>query len=220
MGSVNHNILSYPTYFFDCDGVLLDSNRVKSEAFYLAAVDYGEEAAQELVKYNSENGGVSRQEKFHYFFDTILGFNDFPHDKYMLALERYAEKVREGLAQCAIAPGAREFLESLPEESHCFVVSGGEQNEVKWALEKKDLARYFTDIYGNPDDKMELVRASKARYNWKYPALFFGDARYDHVVAQEFDMDFIFMLKFSEYKDARSYVKENSLFSVNKFDEL
>ena len=44
----------YKTHIFDCDGVLLNSNFKKSEAYRLAALDYGasEDQANELVKYH------------------------------------------------------------------------------------------------------------------------------------------------------------------------
>ena len=37
------------TWFFDCDGVILDSNAAKTEAFRMVATPYGGEAAEALV---------------------------------------------------------------------------------------------------------------------------------------------------------------------------
>ncbi len=54
----------YRTFIFDCDGVLIDSNRVKSNAFFAAGLLYGEEAAHRLVEYHRSSGGVSRYKKF------------------------------------------------------------------------------------------------------------------------------------------------------------
>jgi len=65
----------YKTWFFDCDGVLLDSNRLKSEAFYEVALPCGKENAQALVEYNKRLGGVTRFEKFKHFFESILEKN-------------------------------------------------------------------------------------------------------------------------------------------------
>ena len=53
------DIREYLTLVFDCDGVLLDSNKVKTDAFYKSALPYGENAANELVSYHKENGGIS-----------------------------------------------------------------------------------------------------------------------------------------------------------------
>ena len=60
----------YKTWFFDCDGVLLDSNQLKSDAYYQVGLPYGKENAQALVEYNKRLGGVTRFEKFKYFFES------------------------------------------------------------------------------------------------------------------------------------------------------
>ena len=48
------------TSFFDCDGVILNSNKVKTNAFYKIALEYGDESAKKLVNYHIKNGGISR----------------------------------------------------------------------------------------------------------------------------------------------------------------
>ena len=63
----------YKTFVFDCDGVVLNSNQIKTDAFYEAAKAYGSENAQALKDYHIQNGGVSRYEKFKYFILDILG---------------------------------------------------------------------------------------------------------------------------------------------------
>ncbi|NLC22432.1 MAG: HAD family hydrolase, partial [Halomonadaceae bacterium] len=37
---MNFELKAYLTLVFDCDGVVLDSNRVKTEAFYQATLPY------------------------------------------------------------------------------------------------------------------------------------------------------------------------------------
>ncbi len=66
------NVNSYSTLVFDCDGVVLDSNRVKTEAFRIAAGLWGAEPASALVAYHVANGGISRYVKFAHFLDQIL----------------------------------------------------------------------------------------------------------------------------------------------------
>jgi len=62
----------YKTLVFDCDGVVLDSNQVKTQAFFDVAKQYGLEAANKLVEYHVLHGGVSRYKKFEYFIQVIL----------------------------------------------------------------------------------------------------------------------------------------------------
>lgn len=48
------------TLVFDCDGVVLNSNRIKTEAFRVVAAPYGDAAAGALVQYHLAHGGISR----------------------------------------------------------------------------------------------------------------------------------------------------------------
>jgi len=47
------SINKYKTLVFDCDGVILDSNRVKTDAFHKAALFYGGEVADIFVQYHT-----------------------------------------------------------------------------------------------------------------------------------------------------------------------
>lgn len=220
MQRLSQPISAYDTFVFDCDGVLIDSNRIKTDAFYAAALPYGEAAAQKLLSYHKANGGISRQEKFRLFFLEILGHAQLPEEDYQQALNAYAEQVRDGLANCAVAPGVVELLRSLPEGSKRFVVSGGAEAEVRWVLELKGLAGFFHGIYGNPVDKLELVRRLDVAGELPGKRLFVGDARYDHVVASQFGMDFVFVSGFSEFKEWPAYCRENQLQVVQWLDQI
>ena len=62
----------YKSIIFDCDGVLLDSNKIKQDAFHLSAMPWGLKPAEDLLKYHITNGGISRHKKFHFFIESIL----------------------------------------------------------------------------------------------------------------------------------------------------
>ena len=65
------SIKDYETIIFDCDGVILNSNNIKIQAFYETALIYGHDLANELVKYHIENGGISRYQKFEFSPNVI-----------------------------------------------------------------------------------------------------------------------------------------------------
>ncbi|MDW0359750.1 HAD hydrolase-like protein [Halomonas venusta] len=216
---LNTPIKSFNTYVFDCDGVLLDSNRVKTEAFYHAALPYGEPVAQAFTEYHKANGGISRQKKFEYFFLNILNHAVLPQEKYQTALDEYSKLTAEGLVSCEVLPGALEFLTSLPSQAKKYVVSGGAQDEVRWVLEAKGLATFFDGIYGNPVDKLTLVKNLDLKDS-DYPAIFFGDARYDHEVAKANGLDFIFLSAVSDFDGWEEYVESHSLPAFESFTSL
>ena len=66
------NLQDYDIFIFDCDGVILDSNKLKSDAFRQALEYEPEEMVEELVRYHKLNGGISRYEKFNYFYKSIV----------------------------------------------------------------------------------------------------------------------------------------------------
>ena len=90
------NIAQYQTLIFDCDGVILNSNNVKTQAFYDVTQVYGRESAQALKDYHIKNGGISRYKKFEYFFTNILKRPARPQEIDKL-LSDFSKKVREGL---------------------------------------------------------------------------------------------------------------------------
>ncbi|MEX0732982.1 MAG: HAD family hydrolase [Aquisalimonadaceae bacterium] len=208
---MRHGWNAYASYVFDCDGVLLDSNAVKTDAFRQAALAYGEAEAEALVDYHKAHGGISRQDKFRHFFLDILAQAELPEPAYQRLLAVYAEQVWTGLESCRIAPGALEVLQALPTDSRRYVVSGGAEDEVRRVLEQKGLAKYFHGIYGNPANKHDLVARIQSEHGWAEPALFIGDARYDHVVAAAYGMDFLFVSGLSEFVGWSAYAAEREI---------
>lgn len=189
---------SYNTLVFDCDGVLLNSNSVKTQAFYQVALPYGEKAAKGLVDYHVKNGGISRYTKFEYFQRDILAqpFDIIMHSN---LLEAFATEVRKGLLTCEIARGLEE-LRNVTRDSRWMVVSGGDQVELRDIFALRGIEHLFDgEIFGSPDDKDTIVSREIATGNLMMPAVFFGDTKYDMEVALHVGLDFVFVSKWSEY---------------------
>lgn len=215
----NMELSRYKTWFFDCDGVLLDSNQLKSESFYEVALPYGEENAQALVEYNKRLGGVTRFEKFKYFFETILEKKTFEKELEN-ALNNFSALVCEKLINCSETSGIRNFLDSLPVNSKKYVVSGGAQTELRVVFKQRGLDTYFNGIYGSPDSK-ELLMSNRVKSpDMKYPAVFIGDSRYDYEVASQFNLDFFFVTKYTEFKGWKLYFLDKRVKIIESFNCL
>ncbi|NDV91699.1 HAD hydrolase-like protein [Alteromonas sp. 345S023] len=209
----------YQTLIFDCDGVILNSNKVKTEAFYNSVVSYGRDGAQALVNYHIEYGGVSRFKKFDYFFEHILG-RKASELEFNAVLEKYAEEVRRGLLSCDIAEGLSELRE-LTTESTWLVASGGAQEELRDIFDKRDLTKFFAGgIYGSPTAKDIIVEQQLLADNIQLPALFIGDSRFDHIVAKQFDLDFLFVTDWSEFVSLSDYAESNKLLCLPNIKSL
>jgi HAD superfamily hydrolase (TIGR01549 family) len=182
----------FRTYVFDCDGVILDSNAIKSQAFYdLVAKDFGAEAGYELQSYHRLHGGISRYKKIEHFLTTI---RPSVCDESVISsyAARYSELVYSRLLTCSFVPGALDFINGLNPLTS-YVVSGSDQNELRKVLRERGVASKFSGIYGSPQSKIEILQEMKERGELTYPAVFFGDAQADFEAAKALDLDFIFL---------------------------
>lgn len=191
-------MLNYRTWIFDCDGVVLDSNRIKTDAFFRAAEPYGTQYAQQLVNYHVNNGGVSRYIKFQRFLTDILGREAPAEEELNHLLADYAGYVEQGLLSCQVAPGI-ERLRQMTEGAQWLIVSGGDQKELRSVFRKRGLDSLFDGgIYGSPANKDEILVRLKAEGVIRHPAVFVGDSQYDIEAAKRAGLDFIFVSAWSE----------------------
>jgi len=216
----NMDLRHYKTLVFDCDGVLLNSNKIKTRAFYLAALPYGEQAAQALADYHVSNGGISRYKKFEYFLSRILGAPDPDESMLERLLDAYADEAWRGLLSCEVAGGIAA-LRDKTEGSRWLVVSGGDQEEIRRLFARRDLARFFDGgIFGSPDPKDRILQREMQTGNIRKPAVFLGDTRYDHQAAKNAGLDFVFISRWSEFAGWREYCRRHFVVCADSLAEL
>lgn len=217
---MNSNFLNnYKTHVFDCDGVVLDSNKIKTQAFYLSVESYGTVAAEELVDYHVNNGGISRYKKFEYFFLKILG-REYSSDEMNVVLDNYAVSVRSGLMKCDIAPNLLEMRSKYP-DAKWLIVSGGDQQELIEVFKERGLFNIFDGgIYGSPDNKDVIFERELQSGNIILPALFVGDSRYDYESSSRAGLDFIFASYWTEFKEYRDYFSGKSVRIIKSMADL
>lgn len=199
----------YSSVVFDCDGVILDSNEVKTNAFYNSTVSYGDGYARALVEYHKKNGGVSRYEKYKYFLTDILG-GELCHEELNSLINDFASQVRQGLMTCGVAPG----LEDLRKQNHgakWFVVSGGDEAELREVFAARCLDHLFDGgIFGSPDSKDLILAREFDNANMTKPGIFLGDSKYDFESSRRAGLDFIFISGWSEFVGWESYFDSSS----------
>lgn len=212
----------YRTFVFDCDGVILDSNRVKTEAFRTAALPYGAAAAQALVSYHTSRGGISRYEKFRHFLEEIVpetapgvsgpGLHDL--------LAAYALAVRDGLMACDITPGLEQLRKATP-DSRWLIVSGGDQDELRDIFAQRGLAPLFdAGIFGSPDSKDVILAREIAAGVIQAPALFLGDSKYDLTASRTAGLDFVFISGWTEVVDWEAYIAQEGVSHIVRVQDL
>ena len=140
--SIIRDISFYKTVIFDFDGVILDSNRLKSKAFYEVTKSIDLNLSHELVEYNKLNGGISRYKKFGYFRGLC--------DKNTIvcpSVDYLCEKFKSYLLSEFINCNYDKSLIDLRPLSNCdwFIISGGKQDEISSVLNHLSLSYLFQD---------------------------------------------------------------------------
>jgi HAD superfamily hydrolase (TIGR01549 family) len=212
-------IKNYKTIIFDCDGVLLNSNKIKTQAFYDVTSHFGHECACAMRDYHIKNGGISRYQKFKYFVTSILKKPLDTNEINDLAL-RFAREVKQSLLKCELAGG----LESLRERTlhaRWLVVSGGDQNELREVFAQLGISALFDGgVYGSPDNKDKILARELNSGNIIKPALFIGDSKYDYHAARRAGLDFLFLSGWSEVDEWEEWIDKNGLMSHKQISDL
>ena len=215
---MKHDIAEYKTLVFDCDGVVLNSNQIKTDAFRLAALPYGEDAANQLVRHHIRNGGISRYKKFQHFLDAIVT------PKQDIGLEvlltRFADAVKQGLMECDVAEGLTELRERTGHATWA-IASGGDRSELNEVFNRRGLAHLFNGgIHGSPEPKDEILARLERDGIVQRPALFLGDSVYDYEVARDASIDFLFLSGWSEVANWQEFVHQYGLAETHAIGDL
>jgi phosphoglycolate phosphatase-like HAD superfamily hydrolase len=213
------DLTKYRTIVFDCDGVLLDSNKLKTEAFREVAKRFGESVAEELVKFHLKNAGASRYKKFAYLLEEILGVRASKEIVDELSRE-FSSRIWEGLLSCSIPSGLSK-LRAETIRSRWMVLSGSDQIELRRLLCLRGVEGFFdAGIFGSPETKDEIIERLRLNGDILEPTLFLGDSRYDHEVAVRNGFEFIFVSDWSEFSEWAYYVAEQRLLVINSLNCL
>ena len=215
-------IQEYKSIVFDCDGVILNSNNIKTRAFGIASHPFGDKASASLEKYHLKNGGVSRYAKFDYFLKSIVPINCKKKKALYLKkmLKVYAEETQKGLIDSEITYGL-EPLRQTTKDATWMIVSGGDQDQLNFVFRKKKLMHLFNGgIFGSPDTKNTILQRELNSGTLKLPALFLGDTALDHQVSVANGLDFIFVSNWTEFRSYQDYCNANSIDIISRVYEL
>ncbi len=209
----------FDSIVFDCDGVILDSNRLKSDAFGRALEGYDPDAIERFVEWHRNTGGVSRYRKFEEFFTSYIQVDD--RDAHLeRALERFAAIVFEGLLSCDYIGGFPEFLDQVSGVVPCSVNTGGDQDEVRRVLTARNIAEKFDTVLGSPATKRDNMLRLKADQMIGRRGVYFGDSQLDYELAREFGMKFVFVYGRSDWKIGKDILEKERETLMSDFGSM
>lgn len=200
----------YKTFIFDFDGVILDSNFIKEKCISeVSKNNLNEINHREFVEYFINNNGIPRELKISKFFGL---------QECEIILNKYNSCLKQNLKGAKLTEGLLGFLDLLAfYNKNMFVVSGGDENEVKELSILNNIDHFFSGIKGGPKLKEENISS----LNITGETLFIGDSKKDFEVADKFNFDFVFMYGYTHFDNWRSYFYDKKILrSIKDFGAL
>jgi phosphoglycolate phosphatase-like HAD superfamily hydrolase len=200
------NLEKYKTIVLDCDGVVLNSNQTKVDAYYNTAKRTGgtDAQAQAFVDYHIKLGSIPRNDKIRYYISDILK-QPFTEEFFQTLMDTFTEILDETLMQCEVAPEL-EKLKQKTSQAKWMLMSGGDQEELRKIFPRRGLDNLFElGIYGGPTKKNEHLATMIADGTIQFPALFIGDSRFDHQASTGAGLDFVFLSDWTDMPDWQAY---------------
>lgn len=209
-------------FCFDCDGVVLDSNKIKIEAMQSALFDCGfkNNEIMTCIDFFSRNFGLSRFVHVKHFLEKILCTDK--KDKELIQssiLTNYSEIVSKKYKNSKFCKGFINYLEKL--DAPCNIVSGSEQTELREVLKRKNIYLKLDNVLGSPISKKDNLISLKESYISDSTYIYFGDSIADLEAAQDAGYEFIGVLGYSMVADElkNRCIEENYKY-INFFSDL
>jgi len=177
--------LNWQAIIFDFDGVVVESGKIKTQAFAELYRAYGDDIVAKVVQFHTQNGGMSRYRKFRHFQQHFLNQPPLTEEEEKQLDIRFSELVVEAVIAAEAVPGAIELIRQQSQKIPLFVASGTPEVELKVIVERRGLTPYFTDVRGAPALKKTIIAEILAVHRLKPESvLMIGDAMADLEGAQ------------------------------------
>jgi len=208
MAPENDNIIKL--IMTDFDGVILESEQAKSQAFY-ECFSYFPEYVDTFMQYHRENLAVGRYDKFEYFFNTILK-QKYTEERKRWISKRFNDIVLKLVSASPEVPGAFCFLKTYSNMVPIYVVSTTPEEELLKVLKSLNLKKYFQKVFSTPPAKGVILADILKETGLKPEAtLYIGDTNGDLEAAQETQIPFIARRNGQVFKGPRVCELDNLL---------
>lgn len=195
---------------FDFDGVILNSNYVKTKTFYNLFKSYGKKIANKAVKYHLDYMGVPRQKKFKYIYKNFLKKKINKNILENLNLE-FRKKSLKKIYKLNISKYLNNFIKKYYKKYKFFISTGAPRNEIVDLLKKKKIFKKFKKIYGPPAKKYQHINLIKKSN--KGDIIFIGDSLEDYRAAKKSRIKFIL----KKHKENINMFKNKKVIQISNF---
>lgn len=174
----------------DFDGVVIESNAVKTEAFHHVFSRFPA-YAETMMAFHHAHVSLSRFAKF----EQLLGLMGRVGDAALMAdiAGDFSSRVIEGILRVPLVPGAESFLGRVTQCLPVYLASVTPAEELALILDRRGLSRWFRGVYGcppwtKPDAILDVIAREGVKPN---EVLLIGDSAGDQRAAKMTGVGFL-----------------------------
>jgi phosphoglycolate phosphatase-like HAD superfamily hydrolase len=176
--------------FFDFDGVIKDSVKIKSDAFEKLFLPFGKDTANKVKVHHEDNAGMSRYDKLPIYLKLA---NQKPN---VSLIDEYAEKfssiVKQEVIDSKWVDGILNYLENNNKKQKFFIITATPQKEIEDILFQLNIINYFQEIIGSPTSKINGLKNLLDKYRVaSKDAIMIGDSYNDYDAAIKNQVNFV-----------------------------
>lgn len=180
--------MRYKVFIFDFDGTLVDSNRIKQEAFYSVSAEAfdNQEIVDLVLTSMPEHSRFEIIEKVYSLISAKTGRN-FSSQQVQEAINMYSATVRERILSCPEINGASSILPYIKEQGgEIFISSNTPEEFLGELIQARAWGRLVAGHFGFPRKKTETISVIRKRMNvLPSDVLIVGDGISDKISAEE-----------------------------------
>lgn len=184
---------SLKVLIFDFDGVIIESNEIKHQAFNDIFSELDEKVKKTAFDYHFQHPAIDRYRKFAHVTENILNLpRADAEEKQKLWAEKFSALTEKALRECETVRGAEEFLQRAKEKWPLYLASATPTNILLPLLEDRSMNKIFKKVYGAPLVKSQVIEEiCQLEEVSKEEVLFIGDSLSDLDAAVSATVPFI-----------------------------
>ena len=177
--------------FWDFDGVLINSDKIRSDGFRHIFKLYKDRHIIELLNFHKKNGGLSRYIKINYFYEKIIK-KPLTEKLLKFHLLDYTNFVSNKLINPKLLIENNILIIREKQNLNHYIVSASDEEELKMITNKLKIDSLFNQINGSPTTKdnniTQIINKFKLNRN---DCVLIGDSINDFNAANINNIEFI-----------------------------
>ena len=180
----------YSIIFWDFDGVIKESNQVKTEAFVKLFQESSDGVLRKIRNHHIQNEGMSRFDKIPIY----LKWSGIKVSEKNIEIfsKTFGNLVVQSVIDSPWVEGVQRYLELNSKKQKFVLVSATPKQELEYILKKLNIKVFFEKIYGAPDKKDIAINNFLKTVNVCLDdCIMIGDAMSDLNAANSNNIDFL-----------------------------